>query len=382
MKKLIHIATVPESLLILKKGQLRFLSNYYEIVAIASDGKCLKMIEKQEGVKTIAVNMNRRFSPIRDLISIYKMYRVFKDENPFIIHSITPKAGFVSMIAGYLASVPNRIHTFTGLIFPSRKGLVRFVLMNIDRLICNLATIVIPEGQGVKNDLERFKVIDKKRSLNIIANGNINGIDLEYYKPNILSPEQKHNLKSHLGIDENDIIFVYIGRIVIEKGIEELISAFVALSEEMRNIKLLLIGSFERNIDPISRKFENIIKSNPNIRSIGFQDDIRPYLEICHILVHPSYREGFPNVVIQAGAMNVPCIVTDINGSNEIIIDGVNGLIIPPKNIQALKSAMRKLAIDNHLRQQMYSVSRQLIEERYDQKLVWSELLRMYNSLT
>lgn len=378
MKKLIRISTVPESLLSLLKGQLKYLNNHYEVVGISSDEDNLYKLQENEGVRVVPVNMFRRVSLLKDIISIYKMYKVFKREKPYIIHSITPKAGFISMIAGYLARVPHRIHTFTGLVFPSRKGIMRTILLNTDKIICKCATIIIPEGNGVKNELIINKVTRKE--LNVIANGNVNGIDLDFFKSeqNI----QKCNiLKQQLGINVNEIVITFIGRIVVDKGINELIAAFLDVFSTHKNIKLLIVGPFQKQIDPIPEETERTILEHPNIIYLGFRDDVRPFLEISNIFILPSYREGFPNVVIQAGAMDLPCIVTDISGANEIIVNGLNGLIVPVKNISALKNAMIQLIVNNEERFEMSKISRKMIVDRYDQKVVWSETLKLYNSL-
>lgn len=378
-KKMIRITTAPESLLILLKNQLKFLNVYFEVIGIASPGKELDMVAVNEKIRIIPLKMYRRISIWRDIISLINMYRILKKEKPFIIHSITPKAGFVSMIAGYFAGVPHRIHTFTGLVFPSKKGIFRFLLLNIDRIICSLATIVIPEGEGVKNDLIKFRVT--KKELKVIANGNVNGIDLDYFNINCCLPEENTYLKEKNGILQDDIVLIFIGRIVVDKGIEELVNAFVDLCFEISNIRLLIVGSYERQFDPISRHSESLISEHAKILHIDFQEDIRPYFSISDILVLPSYREGFPNVVMQAGAMNLPCIVTDINGSNEIIINNLNGLVIPTGDVLKLKHAIKQLVLDKNLRKEMSQNARQLIVQRYDQNLVWNELLKEYISL-
>ena len=168
MKKLIRTATVSLSLDILLKGQLQFLSQNFDVVAISGQDKHLIEVEDREKVKTIAVAFERKIAPFRDLISLFKLYKVLKKEKPFIIHSITPKAGLLSMIAGYFANVPVRIHTFTGLIFPSKKGLMQQLLIVMDKILCRFATHIFPEGNGVKNDLLQYKITKKPLKINAI----------------------------------------------------------------------------------------------------------------------------------------------------------------------------------------------------------------------
>jgi glycosyltransferase involved in cell wall biosynthesis len=257
----------------------------------------------------------------------------------------------------------------------------------MEKIACWAATKVIPEGQGVKNTLLKNKITAKE--LKVIANGNINGINTDYFSPASVSPEQKAKLKRNLQIQDNDFVFCFVGRLVKDKGINELVNAFSQLSTrntplsfgEEQGVRLLLVGPFERELDPLIPETEHEIKKNQNIISVGSQTDVRPFMAISDVFVFPSYREGFPNVVMQAGAMELPCIVTDINGCNEIIEDGVNGLIIPPKNVEAIKEKMLLLLNDSDLRKRLQSNARKMITSRYEQKMVWEAMLEEYKSL-
>jgi glycosyltransferase involved in cell wall biosynthesis len=377
-KKILRTATVSISLDVLLRGQLAFLSKYYEVVAVSGQDSNLEEVAKRENVTTIAVNFQRQISPIKDLVSLIKLYRVLKNEKPYIVHSITPKAGLITMVAAYFAKVPIRIHTFTGLVFPSKNGFMKQLLLNLDRILCFFATHIYPEGEGVKNDLINNNVT--KKPLKVIANGNVNGIDTNYFNASVFSNAQNQELKNKLGISETDFIFVFVGRLVKDKGINELIAAFEFLQKEKSNVKLLLVGNYETNLDPLFPKTIAIIKENPAIISVGFQDDVRPYFAISNVLVFPSYREGFPNVVLQAGAMGLASIVTNINGCNEIVSNKINGLIIPKENQLALYEAMKNIINDAFLLNQMQKNARQMIVSRYEQSMVWESILQEYNS--
>lgn len=377
-EKLIRISTVPESLSILLKGQLRFLLQYFEVIGLSSKGKSLKEVKEREGVTTFAINMKREISPFNDLVSLIRLYIQFKKEKPTIVHSITPKAGLLSMLAGKMAGVPIRMHTFTGLIFPTRTGKMQKLLIKMDQLLCWAATNIYPEGNGVKNDLINHKITTKP--LKVLANGNVNGIDLDFFSNKNISIEEKKDLKLKLGISEIDFVFLFVGRLVGDKGINELVQAYSDLN--IKKSKLLLVGPSESKIDPLSSQTLKEIENNPNIINVGFQTDVRPYFAISNVLVFPSYREGFPNVVIQAGAMELPSIVSDINGCNEIIIEDINGTIIPVKNNEAIKNAMKKMMLDNEYFSRLKNNTREMIKSRYEQTVVWSALLEEYNYLT
>ena len=378
-KKIIRTATVASSLDILLKGQLGYLNQDYEIIAISGQDQHLKNVSIREQVQTIDVVMSRQIVPFQDLVSLYKLYKTFKNQKPLIVHSITPKAGLLSMIAAKLARVPIRIHTFTGLVFPTRKGFMQQFLIFLDQTLCYFATHIYPEGQGVKNDLIKYKIT--KKPLKIIANGNINGIDLDYFDPNLFSDNDKSVLKNKLKILDNDFVFVFVGRLVKDKGINELIQAFLELNSETPETKLLLVGDFENNLDPLEAETLKILKNHQSIISVGFQDDVRPYYSIANVLVFPSYREGFPNVVLQASAMGLPCMVTNINGCNEIIQDNFNGLIIEPKNQNEILMSMKRLITTPNLLKNLSENSRTLISQKFNQKLVWKAVLDEYKLL-
>lgn len=379
--KLVRTSTVPQSLNGLLKGQLKFLNQYFEITAVSGYNENLEEVKQREGVKIADILMSRKINLIQDLKSLIKLYLYFKKEKPTIVHSITPKAGLLTMLAGKMAGVPIRIHTFTGLIFPTRTGAMQKLLIKMDQLLCWAATNIYPEGKGVKNDLISFKITSKP--LKVLANGNVNGIDLEYFSKDQISVEQQLQLKQELGIQPDDFIFVFVGRLVGDKGINELVEAFKQICEstKVKNCKLLLVGSLEAELDPLAEKTLKEIESNQNIISVGFQKDVRPYFAISDCLVFPSYREGFPNVVMQAGAMVLPSIVSNINGCNEIIVDGENGTITPVKNTKALEVAMQKMKFDTDYHNQLQQNARPMIQSRYEQKVVWEALLEEYNLL-
>ena len=379
MKKLIRTATVSISLDILLKGQLSFLNRYYQVIAVSGQDVHLENVKNREKVLTVDVPMYRTISPFKDFVSLIKLYFAFRKEKPLIVHSITPKAGLLSMIAAYFAGVPIRIHTFTGLVFPHKKGFIHHLLLFLDKVLCRFATHIIPEGEGVKKDLVAFKVT--KKQLNVIANGNVNGIDLDFFNPNKVSQVEQENLKQQLHIDATDFVFVFVGRLVSDKGINELVAAFTDLSKQYSKCKLLLVGPFENELDPLNQDTLDLISSNKSIISVGFQVDVRPYFAISNVFVFPSYREGFPNVVLQAGAMDLPCIVTDISGSNEIIVQDLNGIIIPIKNKKAIFDALKVMLLDDELRNKCTNNASRLICSRYEQSLVWNSLLEQYQIL-
>ncbi len=374
MHKLFRHTTIDRSLELLQ-GQLKFLNQEFEVVAVADDSGALAEVAKREGIRTIGVPMRREISIAADCRSLVALYKLFRRERPYIVHSNTPKASLLSMVAAWAARVPHRIYLVTGLRFETTHGILRFILKTMERITCLCATKVIPEGDGVKATLLREHIT--RKPMEKIHNGNINGIDLDHYAR---TPEVVQRAEEIRG-GADDFTFIFIGRMVRDKGINEFVAAFKRLNRELPATKLLLVGKFEDKLDPVLPETKTEIENNPKIDFVGYQSDIRPFLVAADVAVLPSYREGFPNVVIQAGAMGLAQIVTDINGCNEIVIEGQNGLIIPKQDEQALYEAMRRLATERELTAKMVASARELIAARYNRQDVWQAMLDMYKSL-
>lgn len=379
MKKVIRITTVPLSLKVLLKGQLKFISNHYEVVAIASPEPLLNKVATEENVRTIGVKLTRRITPVKDLLSIAKLYFLLKKEKPFIVHTHTPKAGLTGMIAAKLAGVPHRLHTIAGMPLLESNGVKRKILIAVEWITYKFATKIYPNSFVICDIITNDLKLCHKCKVKVIGNGSSNGINVHHFSP--MSRDCARSLQGDLSLNDSDFVFCFIGRVVNDKGINELIEAFKRFNNNYRNAKLLLVGPFESSLDPISTDSTELIKSSKSIIHTGFVDDVRPYLALSEVFVFPSYREGFPNVVMQAGAMGLPSIVTDINGCNEIIDDGINGLVIPPKDSDSLYNAMVDLYQNKEKRNKMASVAREMIATRYDQQLVWNALLEEYKSL-
>lgn len=363
--KIIRTTTVPGSLNNFCRGLLAELQEEgYEVVAVSSPGEALHELEEREGVRVHAVPMERHISPLKDLKSLLGLIRVFRKERPAMVHSMTPKAGLLSMMAAWFCHVPVRVHTFTGLVFPTATGLKQKILILTDCLTCACATHIVPEGEGVKNDLINYHIT--KKPLKVLGHGNVRGIDLRHYDPSLPEVQTAAAKIRKPGI----FTFIFIGRLVRDKGINELVEAFRRLNMEYSDTRMILVGRQESDLDPLDRYTLDEIDRNPSIEAVGEQKDVRSWLAASDAFVFPSHREGFPNVVIEAGAMGLPSIVTDINGSREIILHSQNGIVIPPNDAGALLAAMTAFLRRPDKIRAMANESRSLIATRYDQTFV------------
>ena len=407
-KKLFRVTTADISLNSLLKGQLKFLNQYFEVVGVAKDTGVLKEVSEREGIRVVDAPLERPISLVKDIKGLWFLYRLFRKEKPWCVHANTPKGSLLAMIAAWFACVPHRVYTVTGLRYQGAHGVLRKILKTMERLSCLFATNVIPEGQGVLQCLKRDNIT--KKSLQVIHYGNINGKDTEFFSRdnaiqtaslkladkhiflrNLSEKEARSLVRSELGFSNNDFIFVFIGRLVNDKGLGELADALRKLEDEELEIKLLLIGEIDGEDDALAKDKLNYLMQSKNIKYIGVQSDIRPYLMASDVLVFPSYREGFPNVPLEAGALGLPAIVTNINGSNEIIEDGVNGKIIQApldnKGVRVnditieLYTMMKWFYYHPEEVKRMGENARPIICERYEQHNVWKALLEYYKQL-
>ena len=374
MKKIIRAVTVSMSVDFFTPIVKDLQRKGYEVVSVSSPGPELENL-KDLGVKTLEVEMERRMSPWKDLKSLLQLIKVFRKEQPYMVHSMTPKAGLLCMLAAWITRVPKRVHTFTGLVWPTASGLSRKILMLTDWITCACATHVIPEGKGVMNDLQQHIT---KKSMRVLGYGNVRGVDMNQFsrKPEVLC-------KANELLKEGTFTYIFVGRLVKDKGINELVEAFAQLQNKYSNIRLLLVGMYETSLDPLKQETLDKIKALPTIEAVGPQygDDLLAYYAASDCFVFPSYREGFPNTVLEAGAMGLPSIVTDINGSREIIEHGKNGVIIPSKDANALYHAMEQMYLEKQETLAMAENARPMIAERFEQSFVQKCLYEFYDEI-
>lgn len=372
--KIIRAVTVDVSLDFVEP-MLPYLKKKYEVQLLSSPGEQMDCICRKHDIKGHQVYMFRRMSPIKDFKSLLEIIRIFRREKPYMVHSMTPKAGLLCMLAAWLTKVPRRVHTFTGLVWPTATGMARRILKATDWLTCACATHIIPEGQGVLRDLQQHVT---KKPMKVLGYGNVRGVDMVRFsmRPEVII--QSEELKQ-----QDVFTFLFVGRIVGDKGINELIKAFTKLHENYTNVRLFLVGNYEVNLDPLEPTVLQLINSNSAIEVVGTKlgDNLLAYYAASDCFVFPSYREGFPNVVLEAGAMGLPSIVTDINGSREIIQQNKNGVIIPPKDPEILYEAMEEMLQNKKKTYKMASNARFMIKTRFEQGFVRRCLFEFYDEI-
>ena len=373
--KLLIVTTAAETLATILRDQPRFLAQQFDVTLATSPGKEVTAVAQNELVPVELVPLVRGIDVAADVVSIARMAKLIRRVSPDAVHSYTPKAGLVAMTAAALCRVPVRIHTFTGLIFPVHSGLKRAALQWADRLTASCATRVIPEGEGVKRDLQRFAIT--RKPLHLIGHGNIAGVDTAHFDPDdeaMKSAAQR--LAAEIGLESRDRVFCFIGRLNRDKGLKELGQAFGKLPP---NARLVIVGAADESapIDPATKRGLD----RPRIHQLGFQPDVRAALAVSDVLVLPSYREGFPNVILQAGAMRLPVLATNVSGCNEFVTSGVNGWLVEPRDSDALGRAMSEaMTLPREQLDAMGEESRRRVKERHERIAYWQALCRFYEA--
>lgn len=394
--RLLRITTVPISLKLLLRGQFSFFQQHgFEVLTASADGTEVKDMVA-DGIAHQVIPMTRAITPFRDAVSLYKLIRLIQSFKPDIVHTHTPKAGLLGMMAAWFCRVPVRMHTVAGLPWMEASGVRRTVLKITERITYACATNVYPNSKGLFDfimhefqisdfrfspfDIQNPKSEIRNLKFEIIGKGSSNGIDSTFFSRTPELEMRARDIRKQYHIPADAFVFCFVGRVVKDKGIVELVEAFTRMNHAS-NVWLLVVGPLERELDPLPDNILHVIHQDPHIVEAGFQQDVRPWMMASDAFVFPSYREGFPNVVMQAACLEVPCIVSDINGCNEIIQNNESGLIVPAKQVSALQEAMERLKDNDAQRNSFKHAARAFVTTHFDQQYVWHELLKEYRRL-
>lgn len=354
-------------------GQPRRLNERFAVTVVSSPGEGLEHVQRQEGVHTVPVSMTRRITPARDAVALMRLYGVFRRARPAIVQTYSPKAGLLGMLAARLAGVPVRVHGIIGLPLMEAGGGRALVMRAAERLTYASATHLTCNSAGLRSWIHGRL---SKRPIDVIGRGSINGVDTRALAPATMV--EKSSARDAIGVLDDGCVFVFVGRLVRDKGIGELLEAFVAVHEVDPRSRLVLVGDYEDG--SVLSTVRHLIETHPGVIRTGWRKEVRPLYAAADVLVLPSYREGMPNVVLEAGAMALPVVATDINGSNEVIADGENGLLVPPKDSRSLAAAMIRV-LDADLRQAMSLRSRAVILADFDHERFCGQLSAFYGNL-
>ena len=377
MKKIIMITTVPMSLATLVKGQARYLSNYFDVKLISSYSPNNKKISDYEKVELKSIEMTRKITILKDIKALFELYMYIRVQKPDVVYTFTPKAGLLGMMASFFARVPTRVHNIVGMPLMEASGKKKFLLKYIEKLTYFFSTSLFCNSFGLKKYVNTHLT---EREVKVIAQGSINGVDTNLFK-NTKTVDEQVKLRNHYKIQKDDFVLTFVGRIVKDKGINELVESFKSLLSKYSNIKLLLVGDYEEHLNPIKKENKDFIDTTDSIITVGFQDDIRDFLSITDLFVLPSYREGLPNSLIEAGSFGIPLIASNINGCNEIIRENETGLLVDKKSLKSLEDGIEKLLTDKELYNHIKLKVRDEMTKKYDQSYFWEELKSEFKNI-
>lgn len=382
MKKLIWVTTVAQSM-VLFKGQLKFMSNYFDLTFVSSNElkpNELTVRGMTENIRVHELPMKREISLFNDFKSLIAFLTYFHAMKPDAVHGNTPKGALLAMLAAKLTRVKTRIYMCHGLRYQGCNGIMRRILESMEKLTCACATHVLCVSEGVKNTLADDGICPAKKS-RVIGYGSCNGINKDFFDASVYDKKDKEQLRHQYGIGKDDFLFIFMGRIVKDKGVNEMVEAFTRYRKENSHVRLIILGAFENNQNPVEAHTMDIIKGNKEgVVYCGKQSDVRPFLAASQCLLLPSYREGFGMVLMEAGAMGVPVICSDIIGCNNVATQD-NGLLVEPRNADELYQKMKKMVEDISLYRHFAASTRPSVIKRFDQQMLWNKFLAYYKSV-
>ena len=384
MPKLLRITTVPISLRLLLTDQMRYMSQQgFNVIMLSADGKERETVIHSEGCHHHIIPFTRAITPWQDLQCLWLLIQFIRAERPDIIHTHTPKAGLLGMLAARMMGVPVRIHTIAGFPFMTASGAKRKLLIAMEKLTFWGAQYVWPNSQSMLNYVKEQQLCPESK-LDMINKGSTNGIDLNQFSPSAIQVEKLDQIKATFKYDPAFKYILAVGRVVRDKGIPELVDAFQLLQKEGSNLRLLLIGPMEeeRKEELLPLSTLQAVKENEHIQHIHWTDDVAYYLHLADILVHASHREGFPNVPLQAGAMECPIVCSAIPGNIDIVEDKETGLTFPVGNTKVLMECLQHTLKYKKEAKTMAQTLRRRIEIDFDRKIIHQAILTKYKFLT
>ena len=378
--KIARIATVPFFLFNHLRLQITDLARAgHEIVLISSGGPEVDSLKEIDGVRFVQIEIQRQISLFKDLVSLWQMYCLFRKERFDIVHTTTPKAGMLGAIAAFLTRVPIRLHTFTGQAWAEMQGPKRQLAKLGDKLTVALNTRCYADSQS-QRDFMVQEGIARRDKVHVLGAGSLAGVDLRRFCGKDPNTEKEKRQQIHeFKVPDGHRIITFIGRITADKGIRELIESFRALQTQGLPCSLLLIGPEEPDASILYQATN--LADLAHVYLLGYQPAPERWLAVTDILCLPSYREGFGNVVVEAAAMGVPTVGTDIPGLRDAVVNNETGILVPAKNVPELTLALTKLLVDGDLRSAMGVCSYRRVREQFDASKLSTLLIEEYSSL-
>jgi glycosyltransferase involved in cell wall biosynthesis len=359
MSKICFVLTSPFALNAFLRPHLELLSSSHDITVCTKVDKSDVAPSLPEGVRLVSLQINRNISLWQDIKTLLRLVSFFRHEQFDLVYSLTPKGGLLAMLAGWLVAVPHRIHYFTGQVWATKRGIGRWFLKTLDRLLVECATSLLADSASQRQYLIDEGVVDSDK-IKVLLNGSIAGVDVDRFRPD---EDSRRRIRSQFGIGPDECCLLYVGRLKRDKGVPDLVDAFCKLSSRFPNLHLLLIGPDEENLEAICRDI-------PNVHRVGYTPSVEAYMAAADIFCLPSYREGFGLVLIEAGAAGLPVVASRIYGITDAVVDGETGLLHRPGDVDDLVRTLGLLLQDLSLRRSMGEEGRQRVCKFFAQQQV------------
>jgi glycosyltransferase involved in cell wall biosynthesis len=374
--RVVHVVTSDRAVTLMR-GQLQFLQQHgFDVTLICSPGEWLEAVGRTQNVGIIEVPIAREIAPLKDLLSLWRLWRIMRALRPAVTNVGTPKAGLLGGCAAWLTGVPCRFYTLRGLRFETLNGLRRKVLVFAERMACNFSHRVICVSQSLREKASALGLATPERTL-VFGSGSSNGVDASRFAPTPERTTRAAELRCELGIPPHAPILGFVGRLTRDKGIPELVESFLKLSEQFPDLRLLLLGPSKEE-DPIDGKTRRVLDTHPRIILAGETLDTAPFYALMDILVLPSHREGFPNVILEAYAAGKPVVAARATGTIDAVVDGETGLLFPIGDVAALVRCLQRLLGDKVAATKLASSGQELIKREFRQEMVWNALSEEY----
>lgn len=374
--KILHAVTIAQSLKLMK-GQLAYLeSQGYSVKAMSSEGEYTEEYEASEGVKVLKVNMARDISLQQDLKSLLACIKLIHQERPDIVSAGTPKAGLIVTLAAMICGVPVRIYNVLGLRLETTKGLKWHILLMAEKIAALSATHVLAVSPSLKSQLVTLGIA-KEEKISIFGNGSYNGFDSESFKMNEKLSDDISSLKKQYGLNEENTVIGFAGRMTKDKGIEEMVDAFLLLHKKDPGLRLLIIGEFETG-DAVKDSTRQEILENEHIIFAGYQKDPVAHYFLMDVFLFLTKREGFGNVSVEAALAGVPVIAANVTGARDTILHGKTGYLVNPDDPADVLAKLELLLKDPLLRKSLGENGKAWGEANFSNKDIWQEMDLFY----
>lgn len=375
MKKICIVATIPFALNVFMKPHIAMLAEQYQVTLVAN-GSALE-VDSMLGANVGFVNINfaRKISIWLDLLALIQLYKLFREERFDVIHSLMPKTALLAMVAAFLAGVPNRIHTFTGQVWANKSGVARWVLKFFDKGIAFFATHLLADSFTQRQFLIEQNIVNENK-ITVLGNGSVCGVNVGRFKPN---SAMRNEMREKLGIPDNAIVYLYLGRLNKDKGIQDLAQAFKSIANINPLVHLLVVGPDEGGMEVSLASILNECSSQ--YHRVGITDTPEDYMACADIICLPSYREGFGSVIIEAAAAGVPSVASKIYGLVDAVKEGETGILHRPKDIKGITEALLKLTTDFQLREKMSKQALLRSHDFFAEAIVVNEMHIFYQKL-